>query len=110
MRLSTFAFAAAALAAPAQLSAAEYGDARMGRALAETWCQACHVIGPDPGATAQPALPPPFPVIARGMDEERRKVLRAWLMAPHGAMPNLSLTRAEIADLLAYIETLKPAE
>ena len=33
--------------------------------------------------------------------------LRAFLSHPHGAMPDLSLTRAEINDLVAYIETLR---
>ena len=33
--------------------------------------------------------------------------LRAFLSHPHGAMPNLSLTRAEIDNLISYIETLR---
>ena len=33
--------------------------------------------------------------------------LRAFLSHPHGAMPDLGLTRAEINDLIDYIETLK---
>ena len=33
--------------------------------------------------------------------------LRAFLSHPHGAMPNLALTRAEIDDLISYIETLR---
>jgi hypothetical protein len=33
--------------------------------------------------------------------------LRAFLSRPHGAMPDLSLTRAEIDDLIGYIETLR---
>jgi hypothetical protein len=32
--------------------------------------------------------------------------LRAFLSHPHGAMPNLALTRAEMDDLIGYIETL----
>jgi hypothetical protein len=33
--------------------------------------------------------------------------LRAFLSHPHGAMPDLALTRAEIDDLIGYIETLR---
>jgi cytochrome c len=33
--------------------------------------------------------------------------LRAFLSHPHGAMPDLSLTRAEIDDLVGYIETFR---
>ena len=33
--------------------------------------------------------------------------LRAFLSHPHGAMPNLALTRTEIDDLIGYIETLR---
>ena len=33
--------------------------------------------------------------------------LRAWLTHPHGQMPDLALTRAEIDDLIAYIEALR---
>lgn len=103
------AFLAMVLLAPQAGLAAEVGEARHGRSLAETWCQGCHVIGSDPAATAQPGLAPPFATIAKGLDKPRLETLRAWLTDPHGAMPNLSLTRAEIANILAYIETLKPA-
>jgi len=33
--------------------------------------------------------------------------LRAFLTHPHGAMPDLALTRAEIDDLIGYIGTLR---
>jgi len=32
--------------------------------------------------------------------------LRAFLSHPHGAMPDLALTRAEIDDLIGYIQSL----
>ncbi|NJO37736.1 MAG: hypothetical protein HC871_09095 [Rhizobiales bacterium] len=37
---------------------------------------------------------------------ERTGDLKAWLADPHPPMPNLSLSRLEIDDLLAYIESL----
>jgi hypothetical protein len=33
--------------------------------------------------------------------------LRAFLSHPHGSMPDLALSRAEIDDLIGYIETLR---
>jgi hypothetical protein len=47
---------------------------------------------------------PSFPTIARTKTPDR---LRAFLSHPHGAMPDLSLTRAEIDDLVGSIETLR---
>jgi cytochrome c len=52
-----------------------------------------------------PQGPPTFPQVARsGLTADQ---LRAFLSHPHGAMPDLSLTRAEIDDLVAYIATLR---
>ena len=79
-------------------------DAAKGEAIAERWCAACHVIGPGRGGSV-PQGPPTFPQVARsGMTADQ---LRAFLSHPHGAMPDLSLTRAEIDDLVAYIATLR---
>ncbi len=79
-------------------------DADKGGQLARQWCAGCHVIGGDP-AGAVPQGPPSFKSVARsGMTADQ---LRTFLSHPHGAMPDLALTRAEIADLLAYIETLR---
>jgi mono/diheme cytochrome c family protein len=33
--------------------------------------------------------------------------LRGFLVKPHGQMPELNLTRQEIDNLIAYIESLK---
>jgi mono/diheme cytochrome c family protein len=87
-----------ALATPAR------ADAARGAAIAERWCASCHVIGPGRGGSV-PQGPPTFPQVARsGLTADQ---LRAFLSHPHGAMPDLSLTRAEIDDLVAYIATLR---
>jgi mono/diheme cytochrome c family protein len=79
-------------------------DAQKGAQLARQWCANCHVIGGNPVA-AVPQGPPSFPAIARsGMAADQ---LRVFLSHPHGAMPDLALTRAEIDDLIGYIETLR---
>ena len=79
-------------------------DVQKGAQLARQWCANCHVIGGSP-AGAVPQGPPSFPTISRsGMPADQ---LRAFLSHPHGAMPDLALTRAEIDDLIGYIETLR---
>jgi mono/diheme cytochrome c family protein len=79
-------------------------DASAGAQIALRWCASCHVVnGKGPSATT-PQGPPSFRTIAGHMDPGQ---LRAFLSRPHGAMPDLALTRAEIGDLIDYIETLK---
>jgi hypothetical protein len=46
-----------------------------------------------------------FQTVARsGMTADQ---LRTFLSHPHGATPNLTLSRAEIDDLIGFIETLR---
>jgi cytochrome c len=87
------------LAAPAAAA-----DATHGAQLAQQWCVSCHVL---PGAANGPVLqgPPSFLAIAHG--NKTPDELRIFLEQPHGSMPPLSLSRAEIDDLLAYIASLR---
>jgi cytochrome c len=64
----------------------------------------CHVISSaQTGAVTEG--PPSFPEIAKsGMSADR---LHAFLSHPHGAMPDLALTRTEIDDLILYIQSLR---
>lgn len=50
---------------------------------------------------------PPFPDIAQRSERDRRWV-KGWLVAPHPPMPNLSLSRMEIDDIVAYLDSLAP--
>jgi len=77
-------------------------DAANGARLAQQWCANCHVIN-DSGPSARlPQGPPSFRVAAGRLNSGE---LRAFLSHPHGAMPNLALSRTEIDDLIAYIES-----
>ena len=79
-------------------------DADKGAQLARQWCASCHVIGNN-SAGPVPQGPPSFQMIAHsGLTADQ---LRAFLSHPHGAMPDLSLSRAEIDDLIAYINTFR---
>lgn len=80
------------------------GDAERGGQVAERWCSACHLVSDHQvRATTDAAT-------FRGIAErspEAIDALAAFLMDPHPPMPDLSLTRQEIRDLLAYIESLR---
>lgn len=99
--------AAAAIAALAQGSAAQaqqQGDARRGKALAETWCASCHLVGEE-AARSGTDRAPPFPAIARDPAKDAAYI-RRWLTADHVQMPNFDLGRRETEDLIAYFRSL----
>lgn len=79
-------------------------DPGNGGMLAKRWCAACHVVSNDQtqGGTQAPA----FSTIAktRGLDAAG---IALFLLAPHPKMPDMSLSRAEAADLAAYIHSQK---
>jgi mono/diheme cytochrome c family protein len=80
------------------------GDADAGRALAELWCSACHLVSP-----AQPTATPDVPSFAdiASRSAEDLDALAGFLADPHPPMTDLSLTRTEIRDLVAYFSSLK---
>jgi cytochrome c len=78
-------------------------DSAKGSQLAQQWCASCHVTSGSRAGNVQEG-PPSFRTIAGSRTADQ---LRAFLSHPHGAMPDLSLTRAEIDDLIGYIETLR---
>ena len=83
---------------------ASYADVANGERLARQWCANCHVInGSGPSATL-PQGPPSFRVAAGHLNPGG---LRAFLTHPHGQMPDLSLTRSEIDDLITYIKSIR---
>lgn len=74
-----------------------------GQRIAKRWCSECHIV--DSEAKQGSDRVPTFSQIdgSKRFDE---KSLAVFLMAPHHSrMPDLSLTRSEIADLLAYIKS-----
>ena len=80
-------------------------DASNGERLAHRWCEACHVVSlAQHGAGTDQA--PPFAAIAKRPDFEAGKIAM-FLLDPHPKMPDMNLSRAEAADLAAYIATLK---
>ena len=96
--------AASLLVTPATAQTANAQNVAHGRAIAKTWCSACHLVSPEQ-TTANPDVPT-FSSIALRLPRDA-DVLAAFIANPHPPMPNLSLSRQDIQDLLAYITTLK---
>ncbi|MDR6755389.1 mono/diheme cytochrome c family protein [Mycoplana sp. BE70] len=81
-------------------------DQARGRSIAERWCSGCHVAAP--GQLQGSDTVPTFAQIGKS-DKFDEASLAAFLAAPpHSRMPNLSLTRSEIKDLVAYIKAKQP--
>jgi mono/diheme cytochrome c family protein len=79
-------------------------DADHGKEMARRWCASCHLV--EHGQTIATDHAPPFTYLAKtpGFDENKLAFL---LLLPHPNMPQLSLNRAEVADLADYIRSLK---
>jgi len=78
-------------------------DIAHGRALAQRWCAACHVV--SAGQKEANADAPPFATIARS--NISAQALAYFLLDPHPKMPTLPLSRTAADDIVAYIESLK---
>jgi mono/diheme cytochrome c family protein len=96
LRLPAFAAAFLALSTVAAMAV----DADNGERLAQRWCAACHVVSPDQRRANTDA--PPFSTIARKPGFNASQVA-FFLLVPHPRMPDMNLSRAEAADLAAYI-------
>lgn len=83
----------------------EGGDPAAGKRLAETWCSSCHVVGPASQRGTSTSAPT-FAAVAR-MKSTTPMSLRVFLQTPHAVMPDLHLSRDEIAGLAAYILSLR---
>ncbi|WP_186396023.1 cytochrome c [Stappia sp. TSB10GB4] len=95
---------AAGLCAAAQPGVSWAADAAAGLELSRTWCAACHLV--EEGQAGPGSDIAPFTEVARDPDFDPDQ-LAAFLAAPHPKMPDMSLTRREIADIGAYIASLR---
>jgi mono/diheme cytochrome c family protein len=74
-------------------------DPVKGKVLAEKLCTNCHLVG-----SAQQV--PSFPEIAN-LEGQTAGAITARIMLPKHPMPTIPLTKAELADLAAYILSLR---
>jgi len=85
---------------PIALAAA--GNADAGRQFVMRSCSSCHATEAAKTATDNA---PPFSVVAK-TNKANPAWIRGWLMAPHPPMPNISLSRQQIDDVVAYLSNL----
>jgi mono/diheme cytochrome c family protein len=81
------------------------GDPGRGHAIAEHGCSACHAI--DPGVRAPPGVAAPTFQDVADDPAMTELALNAFFQTPHQNMPNLQLSAENMADLIAYILSLK---
>jgi mono/diheme cytochrome c family protein len=87
-------------------AAAQQDGEAAGRELASQLCSACHIVGTERVGSD---VAPPFAAIARDPDMTLTE-LHAWVGPAHPALPNLALTPKQIADINAYLDTLRGAD
>ena len=93
----------AAASNPVFGSSAYAADASHGEAVVKRWCAECHMVVTGQKASTEA---PPFSAVAKRPDFNEAKVA-FFLLDPHPKMPNMQLSRTEVADIAAYIATLK---
>ena len=85
-------------------AAQEESDAAAGRELAAQLCSTCHIVGNERVGSD---VAPPFPILAKepGMTLTQ---LHGWSGPMHPVLSNLALTPRQIADINAYLDSLRP--
>jgi mono/diheme cytochrome c family protein len=96
LAVSAFTFLSAGPAAAAS-------DPDQGERIAQRWCAACHVVAENQ-KQASADVPSFFDIAKRKTNGD----LTSFLTDPHPKMPDMSLSRQEIADITAYIRSLAP--
>jgi mono/diheme cytochrome c family protein len=81
----------------------EPGDAAAGHELATKLCSSCHIVGNERSGSD---LAPPFPVIAKNPALSLEQ-LHGWGGPGHPMLPNLALTPDQVADINAYLDSLR---
>jgi cytochrome c len=89
-------------AAAPSYAATNAGSANAGRDLVLRSCISCHAVSETTKASDGA---PPLSFIARD-NKERPAWIRGWLMDPHPPMPGIMLSRQQINDIIAYLDSL----
>ena len=79
------------------------------RALAEKLCTNCHLVGSAQQQQPANADVPSFKEIA-DREDQTAGAITARIMLPKHPMPQIPLTKAELADLAAYILSLRDGD
>lgn len=74
-----------------------------GEVVVKRWCADCHMVAEGQKTSTEA---PPFSSIARRPDFDATRIA-LFLLDPHPKMPNMHLSRKDVADIAAYLATLK---
>lgn len=84
------------------------GNADAAKGLVADQCAKCHETPyTKPGATTPAVQPPAFQAMADDPQQYPRERLRAFLRQPHFPMQQFALSKRDIDNVLAYIESLR---
>jgi cytochrome c len=100
--MSIRSFVLAAAVATYTLPALAAADVEAGRQLVLKSCSSCHAINASNKATDGA---PPLSFLAKD-NKVRPAWVRGWLMDPHPPMPTIVLNRAQVDNIIAYLNTL----
>lgn len=81
------------------------GSAAAGKRLSQQWCASCHQV--EPKGPAKDSAPP-FATLGAQKGKDPGWI-RAWLTNPHPPMQGINLSRQQIDDVVAYLQSLAPA-
>lgn len=90
---------------PAYAQSLQKLDIANGERLTRALCVNCHQVAPDGTGTMLVDVPGFAEVANRS--GTTRKSIEAYVLSPHPAMPQVQLTRDELADISAYIMSLR---
>jgi mono/diheme cytochrome c family protein len=97
-------FFVAALVGLSSIGPSVAADAGNGLRIAQRWCAECHLVTPNQARAKADVMP--FASVA---GHKTAQEIAAFLTDPHPKMPNMGLSRNEIADIVAYIKSLGSA-
>jgi len=92
-----------------EVSAQGIPNASRGREIAEKLCVTCHIVGTEVEGASVLADVPSFVTIGNKPDQTAEAIAGKIVM-PHPPMPQMYLSREQIADLATYIMSLRSPE
>jgi mono/diheme cytochrome c family protein len=93
-------------AQPSEEAAPRASDIENGYQIAEHYCSGCHAIGPA-GESHHP-MAPPFRTLSRNYPVNAlEEAFAEGILVGHRDMPEFRLEPAQIADLVAYLQSIQ---
>ena len=106
-RPTSLVIALIAISCTGESALAQAPAAQRGLAFVRVHCAQCHST--DKGGESPLAIAPPFRTLHRKFPiESLRRRLAEGIVADHPTMPQFRLEPDQIADVIAYLQTLEP--